>query len=48
MCKFINRKSEILDKYFNTNSQEVIFISSIDNNVMELLSSCDFDKINVA
>lgn len=44
MCGFINRKSEILDKYFNTNSKEVIFISPINNNVMELLSGCDFDR----
>ena len=37
-------QNNILDKYFNTSSKEVIIISAIDNNVMELLSSCDFDK----
>ena len=40
----INVQNNILDKYFNTSSKEVIIISAIDNNVMELLSSCDFDK----
>jgi hypothetical protein len=40
---FKNNKNKILDKYFNTKSKEVIYISPIDNNIMELLSSCDFD-----
>lgn len=38
-----NTKSEILDKYFYTSSKEVIFISPVGNNIMELLSSCDYD-----
>lgn len=38
-----NTKNEILEKYFYTNSKEIIFISPVGNNIMELLSSCDFD-----
>lgn len=44
MCVFKNVQNNILDKYFNTSSKEVIIISAVDNNVMELLSGCDFDK----
>lgn len=40
---FKNTRNEILDKYFYTQSKEVIFISPVKNNIMELLSSCDFD-----
>jgi hypothetical protein len=40
---FNNVENEILDTYFYTASKEVIFISPIGNNIMELLSSCDFD-----
>ncbi|MBO3356280.1 hypothetical protein [Clostridium perfringens] len=43
MSVFKNTKKEILDKYFNTSSQQVIIISSIDNNVFELESSMDVD-----
>ena len=38
-----NTKNDILDKYFYTKSKEVVFISPVGNNIMELLSSCDFD-----
>ena len=38
-----NTTNEILDTYFYTSSKEVIFISPVGNNIMELLSSCDFD-----
>ena len=44
MCLLTNKKSDVLDKYFNTNSQEVLYLSPINNNIMELFSSCDFDK----
>ena len=40
---FKNIKNNILDKYFYTESKEVLFISPVGNNIMELLSSCDFD-----
>lgn len=40
---FKNTRNEVLDKYFYTQSKEVIFISPVGNNIMELLSSCDFD-----
>ena len=43
MCVFNNTKNATLDKYFNTSSNEVIYISSINNNVCELQSSMDFD-----
>lgn len=43
MCVFKNTKNDIINKYFNTNSNEVIYISSINNNVCELQSSMDFD-----
>ena len=43
MCVFKNTKNDTMDKYFNTKSNEVIYISSIDNNVCELESSMDFD-----
>ena len=38
-----NTKNDILDRYFYTKSKEVVFISPVGNNIMELLSSCDFD-----
>ena len=40
---FKNTRNKILDTYFYTKSKEVIFISPVGNNIMELLSSCDFD-----
>lgn len=40
---FKNSKNDILDTYFYTKSKEVLFISPVGNNIMELLSSCDFD-----
>ena len=40
---FHNTKNETIEKYFYTDSKEVIFISPVGNNIMELLSSCDFD-----
>lgn len=40
---FTNTRNEYIEKYFNTNSKEVCYISPINNNIMELLSSCDFD-----
>lgn len=40
---FKNTRNEYIEKYFNTKSKEVIYISPINNNIMELLSSCDFD-----
>lgn len=43
VCVFKNKKYEVLDKYFNTQSKEVVFISSIGNNVFELQSSMDVD-----
>ena len=38
-----NTRNENIEKYFNTNSKEVLYISPVGWNVMELLSSCDFD-----
>lgn len=38
-----NTKNEMIERYFNTDSKEVCYISPINNNIMELLSSCDFD-----
>lgn len=43
MTVFKNNKYEILDKYFNTNSKEVIYISAIGWNIFELESSMDVD-----
>ena len=40
---FKNTRNKILDTYFYTKSKEVIFISPVGNNIIELLSSCDFD-----
>ena len=40
---FKNTRNEYIEKYFNTKSKEIIYISPINNNIMELLSSCDFD-----
>lgn len=33
----------VLSKYFNTESKDIIYISAIKNNIMELESSMDFD-----
>lgn len=41
-----NVENNNIKKYFNTTSREVCYISPINNNIMELLSSCDFDKQN--
>lgn len=41
---FTNNKCEILDKYFNTNSKEVIYVSPIGNNLLSILSGADFDR----
>lgn len=38
-----NTRNEIIDKYFNTTSKEVLYITTVNNNIMEQLSSCDFD-----
>lgn len=38
-----NTRNKMIERYFNTNSKEVCYISPINNNIMELLSSCDFD-----
>lgn len=38
-----NTRNKYIEKYFNTVSKEVCYISPINNNIMELLSSCDFD-----
>lgn len=43
MTVFHNNKYDILDKYFNTDSKEVIYISAIGWNVFELESSMDVD-----
>lgn len=43
MTVFKNNKYEVLDKYFNTNSKEVIYISAIGWNIFELESSMDVD-----
>lgn len=43
MAVFKNNQFEVLDRYFNTKSKEIIIISSIDNNVFELESSMDVD-----
>lgn len=40
---FKNTNNKILDTYFNTQSKEVLFFSSIGNNILELLSSADMD-----
>ena len=40
---FHNTKNETIERYFYTDSKEVVFISPVGNNIMELLSSCDFD-----
>jgi hypothetical protein len=40
---FKNTKNSILDTYFNTKSNEVLYFSSIKNNILELLSSADMD-----
>lgn len=40
---FKNTSNKLLDTYFNTNSKEVLFFSSIKNNILELLSSADMD-----
>ena len=36
-------KASIINKYFNT-TNEIIYINSINNNILELLSGCDFDS----
>lgn len=41
LCK--NVKYDILDKYFYT-SPQIIHVNSINSNIMERLSSCDFDS----
>lgn len=41
-----NTRNECIERYFNAKSKEVCYISPIGNNIMELLSSCDFDKQN--
>ncbi|OSA95782.1 UNVERIFIED_ORG: hypothetical protein B2H93_05000, partial [Clostridium botulinum] len=38
-----NTYNELIDKYFYSKSKEIVFISPVGNNIMELLSSCDFD-----
>lgn len=38
-----NTRNEIMEKYFNTTSKEVIYLSPVNNNIMEQLSSCDWD-----
>ena len=38
-----NTRNSNIERYFNTKSKEVCYISPINNNIMELLSSCDFD-----
>lgn len=38
-----NTYNKNISEYFNVTSQEVCYISPIKNNIMELLSSCDFD-----
>ena len=38
-----NTSNEIMNRYFNTTSKEVLYISPVNNNIMEQLSSCDFD-----
>ena len=43
MTVFKNNKYDILDKYFNTDSKEVIYISAIGWNIFELESSMDVD-----
>lgn len=43
IAMFTNTTNEILDRYFNTNSKEVLYLSPINNNIMEQLSSCDWD-----
>lgn len=43
MAVFKNTKKDILDRYFNTKSKQVVIISSIDNNIFELQSSMDTD-----
>lgn len=43
IAMFTNTTNKILDRYFNTNSKEVLYLSPINNNIMEQLSSCDFD-----
>lgn len=43
MTVFKNNKYNILDKYFNTKSKEVVFISAIGWNIFELESSMDCD-----
>lgn len=32
-----------MDKYFNTTSKEVLYVTPVNNNIMEQLSSCDWD-----
>jgi len=41
LCK--NVKYDLLDKYFKS-SQQIIHVNSIESNIMERLSSCDFDS----
>lgn len=43
MTVFKNNKYNVLDKYFNTDSKEVIYISAIGWNIFELESSMDVD-----
>ena len=43
IAMFTNTTNKILDRYFNTNSKEVLYLSPINNNIMEQLSSCDWD-----
>ena len=38
-----NTSNEVMDRYFNTTSKEVLYLSPVNNNIMEQLSSCDWD-----
>lgn len=39
----VNKRCDIIDKYFNL-SQEIVCINSINNNILERLSGADFDS----
>ena len=43
MSIFKNTKNKYIEKYFNTRTKEVIYISAIGNNVFEMQSSMDTD-----